>query len=508
VPETVLEARGLTMEFPGVKALDAVDFSLARGEVHALMGENGAGKSTLIKVLSGLYQPSAGRLEVGGRPLRPRSPRDAEAAGISTVHQEIDLIPSMSVADNIALGRQPTRLGFIRRRLVLERARRALARLELSLDVTKLLGDCSIALQQLVAIARALDIDARVLILDEPTSSLDAGETRELFRVVSLLKDQGLAVVFITHFLDHVDQIADRITVLRNGRRVGTWDKADLPRPALIEAMTGRTIASLEASVNAAAHAAAAGPAGEPLLDARGVARRRALAPVDVAVHAGETVGLAGLLGSGRSELARLLFGADARDAGTVRIAGTPVEGGSVRAAIREGVAMCPEDRKKDGLVLDLSARENIILALQARRGPLAPIAPAEQRRLADHYTAALRIKAPSIETPVRTLSVGNQQKVLLARWLAMQPRVLILDEPTRGIDVGAKAEIEALVADLKAQGLAIVFISAEIDELLRTCSRVLVLRDRTPVGELAGDALDEAAILRLIAAPTAGGAP
>lgn len=492
----LLAARGLVMAFPGVRALDRVDFELRPGEVHALLGENGAGKSTLIKVLSGVHRPAAGAIRVAGREFRPRTPRDAESGGVSTVFQEVDLIPTMTVAENICLGRQPTFLGLVRARAARGRARAALARLGLALDVSRTLADYPIGIQQMVAIARALDVDARVLILDEPTSSLDADETCELFRVMRALRSQGLGIVFVSHFLDQVYEISDRITVLRNGARVGSWRTSDLPKHALIEAMTGR---AFESARDPDRHRAAPVERGA-VLEFTNLGRARAIAPAGSSVCAGAALGLGGLLGSGRSELARLLFGADAPTSGEVRVEGTVIRGGSVRDAIAHGMAFTPEDRKAQGLVLDLSLRENIILALQARRGPLNPLRRAEQQRLADRYIRALAIKTPGPETPVRNLSGGNQQKVLLARWLATNPKILILDEPTRGIDVGARAEIEALIALQRAAGVAVVLISSELDELVRNCDRVLVLRDRRPIGELEGPQVNEATILSLIA--------
>ncbi len=491
-----LSVRGVVVDFPGVRALDRVDFDAHTGEIHALMGENGAGKSTLINVLSGLYPPREGTIHLDGREIRPRTPREAQAVGLSTVHQEIDLVPAMSVADNICLGRHPTRTGLIRQGATRRRAEAALASLGMYVDVSGSLGDHPIAVQQMVAIARAMDIDARVLILDEPTSSLDATETDHLFRVLQHLRDQGLCIVFVSHFLDQVYRLADRITVLRNGMKVGVWEVAALPKPALIEAMTGRTIE--REPQNTASGSTDAAP--EALLEVDGLGRRAVLAPTSLTVRAGESLGLAGLRGSGRTELARLIFGADAADEGQVRVGGARIPAGSVRDAIARGLAFTPEDRKAEGLVLDLSVRENILLAMQARRGALRPLRPPQQMQLADHYIRSLNIRTPDAETPVRNLSGGNQQKVLLARWLAVQPRVLILDEPTRGIDVGARAEIESLIARLRAEGLAIVLISSELDEIVRTCGRVLILRDRRTVGELEGTRITESAILAVIA--------
>jgi simple sugar transport system ATP-binding protein len=493
----VLEASGITKRFPGVTALDDVGFTARAGEVHALMGENGAGKSTLIKVLTGAHPRDAGRVALDGRPIDPRSPREAEAAGIATVYQEINLIPDLSVAENICLGRQPRRGGWIRWEALRGRARRALARLGLDLDVDRPLSSCSIAVQQLVAVARALDVPARVLILDEPTSSLDEREVEELFAIVRRLRAEGMAIVFVTHFLDQVYALCDRITVLRNGRRVGEFAAADLPRLELVSAMLGRPAREVQA---APSPAPAAPAGGEPVLAVRNFGRRQGVRPLDLQVGAGEVLGLAGLLGSGRSELARLLFGIDRPDSGEVRVAGRPAEIRSPGASLRRGFGFTPEDRKAQAILPNLSVRENLIVALQVRRGIWRRVPRAEQDRLTARFTAALGIKAGGPEQPIRTLSGGNQQKVVLARWLAIEPRLLILDEPTRGIDVGAQADLERLLARLRAEGLALIFISSEISELIRNSQRILVLRDRAKVAELSGAAVSEAAVMHAIA--------
>ena len=499
-PEPLLEARGLHMRFEAVSALKGVDFAVRAGEVHALMGENGAGKSTLIKCLTGVHRPSAGEIRVGGREVRFGSPRDAEGARIATVYQEVGLIPHMSVAENICLGREPVRElwpRLVRWGGVRERARAALARLGLNdLSVTRELSTCSVAVQQLVAIARALDVDARVLILDEPTSSLDRGECERLFVVLRRLRDQGLGVVFITHFLDQVDPIADRVTVLRDGRLVGVHDARSLSRAALVSLMVGREFESLPSGPAAGGEPGAAEGA---LLTARGIGREGALEHVDLSIGRGEAVGLAGLLGSGRTETARLLFGADRPDRGEMRLRGRPVRFGSPRAAIARGLALTPENRKAEGVLPSLSVRENIVLALRAKRGLLWRMSMAEQGRLADRFIAALGIKTPDAETPIGRLSGGNQQKALLARWFATDPELLILDEPTRGIDVAAKAEVLRAIDGMRRKGMSVVFISSELEEVVRTCGRIVVLRDRRSVAELAGDQVSESAVLNAV---------
>ncbi len=506
-PPPLLQARGLVKVFPGVRALDGVDFTLQAGQVHALMGENGAGKSTLIKALTGALRPDGGTILLNGRPQAFRSPLEAQHAGISTVYQEVNLIPNLSVAENLYLGRQPMRFGRIDRRAVRAGAERALERVGLRIDTARPLASCSIAVQQLVAIARALDVSARVLILDEPTSSLDAAEVRSLFNVIRRIQADGLGIVFITHFIDQVYAIADRITVLRNGRLVGEYAAANLPRVELVSRMIGKPVGSSaqgESSSTDKSFLSPAVAAGPPVISARGLARRHAVEAVDLDIHRGEVVGLAGLLGSGRTETARLLFGLDRMDAGEIRLGGRKAgrrgRFRSPRAAIRRGVAMLPEDRKSEGLIAELSVRENIVLALQARRGWLLPLRRRAQRRLADKYIRALNIATPTAEKPIGQLSGGNQQKAILARWLAVDPKLLILDEPTRGVDVGAKAEIERLIADLRGRGLAILFISAELEELARDCQRIVALRDRRKVGELAGPEVSESRIIALIA--------
>ncbi len=495
----LLQARGISKGFPGVQALDGVDFSVRRGEIHALMGENGAGKSTLIKVLTGVYPRDAGAVLCAGQPIDPRSPKAAEAVGISTVYQEVNLIPHLSVAENICLGREPMRLGMISWRAMARRATQALARLDLKLDVWQELSSCSIAVQQMVAIARALDTSAKLLILDEPTSSLDTREVAELFTVMRRLRDEGLGIVFVTHFLDQVYAVCDRITVLRDGRLVGTFATAELPRLQLVSKMVGKDIAEIKHAVADAAPKQT-GTSAVPLVEARQLGRSGSTRPMDFKIDKGEVIGLAGLLGSGRTETARLLFGVDRADTGEVLLDGNRLPLHSPRDAIRAGFAFTSENRKTEGIIPHLSVRENMILALQGSRGPWRALPRAAQREIADRYIAALGIKTPSPEQAISKLSGGNQQKVLLARWLANQPRLLILDEPTRGIDVGAKAEIEKLIASLCDQGMSILFISSELEEVARDCDRVYVLRDRAMVGELVGDQISEQSIMKMIA--------
>jgi galactofuranose transport system ATP-binding protein len=498
----VLQARGIHRGFPGVRALEDAGLCLRAGEVHALMGQNGAGKSTLIKVLTGVCAPEAGSIELDGKTVRPESPLDAQQLGISTVYQEVNLCPNLSVAENILAGRYPRhswwRGGGIDWAAVHGEARRVLASLQLDIDVTRLLSSYPVPIQQMVAIARATGIQARVLILDEPTSSLDEGEVRHLFAVMDRLRRRGMAILFVTHFLEQVYAIADRITVLRNGRFVGEYRPSELTRGALVAAMVGREIAA--AAGARAPHDAQEVTATEaPVLQARALCRKGQLQPTDLELRRGEIVGVAGLLGSGRTELARLLFGLDAADGGELLVNGERVTPGSPTETISRGLALCPEERKTDGLVADLSVRENIALALQARTGLTPCLSIREQREIAERYVTALGIKCASVDTPVGQLSGGNQQKVLLARWLATSPRLLILDEPTRGVDVAARQEIMNEIVRLAREGMSVLFISAEIEEVLRVANRVIVMRDRAKAGELPGGS-DEHAVYELIA--------
>lgn len=500
--QQLLEVRGLSKTFPGVKALDGVDFTVRKGEIHALMGENGAGKSTLIKALTGVYRRDAGEVRLEGQPVDAASPKAAESLGISTVYQEVNLIPHLSIAENICLGREPmTAFGTIRWREVTRRAQNALARVDLKIDVSRELSSCSIAVQHMIAIARALDVDAKLLILDEPTASLDAEEVEELFRVMRKLRDDGLGIIFVTHFLDQVYAVTDRITVFRDGRLVGEYPTTELPREQLIRCMIGKELSTLESIHDLdRRHAGRETQDFQTIFSAQGLGRKGSMAPFDLKIGRGEVVGLAGLLGSGRTEVARLLFGIDSADSGHVEVSGKRVSLNSPRQAMQAGFAFTPENRKIEGIIPHLSVRENIILAMQSSQGILRTIPRKTQLELAEHYIRTLGIKTPGPEQIVANLSGGNQQKVLLARWLANQPQVLILDEPTRGIDVGAKVEIERLISSLRAQGMAIIFISSELEEVVRTCQRVLVLRDRTKVGELSGSQLNEGTIMQTIA--------
>ena len=497
--DILLRGRGLTKAFFGTTVLDAVDIDIRAGEIHALLGENGAGKSTLVKILTGAYRRDAGLMRLAGAEVEPRTVAEAQAMGIGTVYQEVNLLENLTVAENLFLGRQPRRFGMIDRRRMAGQARELLARYGLSLDVEENLSAYSVAVRQIIAIALAVDLSGKVLFLDEPTASLDAREVEAIFAVLRQLRDRGLAIVIITHFLDQVYAIADRVTVLRNGRLVGSRRLAELPRRDLVTMMLGREL--LEETHHHAAPPAVEGP---PAFRFRGLGRRGSIAPFDLDLREGEVVGIAGLLGSGRSETAFLLFGIDRADSGTIEIDGRPVTFAAPQDAIAHRFGFCPEERKLDGIVADLSVRENIILALQARRGWARPLARREQGEIADRYIKALDIRPADPARPIKFLSGGNQQKAILARWLATDPRLLILDEPTRGIDIGAHAEIIRLIENLCAEGMALVVISSELEELVAYASRVVVLADRHHVRELRGAEVTTAAIMNAMAAAPA----
>ena len=488
----LLQLEAVSKRFVGVQALDAVDFELAAGEVHALLGENGAGKSTLIKLMTGALAMDAGRMRLDGGEIRPASPQAAQTAGISSVYQEVNLLPNLSVAHNLLLGREPRRFGCIDWRRLNADAKRILVRFGLDLDVRRSLGSYSIAVQQLVAIARGIEGSARVLVLDEPTASLDAGEVALLFRIIGELKAAGIGIVFITHFLDQVYAVSDRITVLRNGRRLGTYATPELPRSELIALMLGRELQAVERAAAKDAPAAA----GSVAVELDGVAAANGLKDASFAARAGESVGLAGLLGSGRTEVCELMFGLAAITGGSLRVFGRDAQFRAPADAVRAGLALCPEDRRAAGIFGILSVRENIVIALQARRGWRRPLKREDQQRLTRQAIADLGIVCPDSEAVAETLSGGNQQKLILARWLAIEPRILVLDEPTRGIDIGAHAEIIRLIRRLRDQGLSVIVASSELDELIAFSDRVVVMRELAAVAELAGDAIDEPAIL------------
>ena len=494
----VLEMRGICKYFPGVRALQDVDFTLRRGEIHALMGENGAGKSTLIKVLTGVYPKDGGTVHIEGvdGPAVIRSPQDAQNAGISTVYQEITLCPNLSVAENMYIGR--TKGAVTNWRTMNSGAGKILKSLGIPASPRQQLGSCSIAVQQMVAIARAVDMECKVLILDEPTSSLDEQEVQKLFGLMRDLRAKGVGIIFVTHFLEQVYEVCDRITVLRDGQLVGEYVIEDLPRVKLVSKMLGKELDDMADIKGESGGVAVGGEA--PVLEARGLCSSAGIKPFDFSIRKGEVNGFTGLLGSGRSECVRAIFGADHVTGGTVKMDGREVKIKKPLDAMKQGIGYLPEDRKGDGIVGDLSVRENIILAYQVMKGFFHPVSRAQAETFADNYIKLLEIKTASADTPIKSLSGGNQQKCILARWLLTEPKYLILDEPTRGIDIGTKIEIQKLVLRLAEQGTSVTFISSEIDEMLRTCSRLIVMRDRKAVGQLSGEDLTQTKIMATIA--------
>lgn len=492
----IIRLEGIFKSFPGVQALENVDFCLKRGEIHALVGENGAGKSTLIKVMTGVERFDDGKITFEGKETVIKSPEHAQNIGISTVYQEVNLCSNLSVAENLLLGREPNKVGCIDWKAMNIRAKQIMQELDVDIDVTQPLGAFSTAIQQITAIARALEISSvKILILDEPTSSLDAHETDLIFQVMRKLRKNGVGIIFITHFIKQVYEVSDRITVLRNGKLVGTYDSAAIKTIELIAKMIGRSLAEYdemhksEYKNNQTA----------TLLETRELGRTGSVEPFDFVLHAGEVVGLAGLLGSGRTEVAKILFGIDEPDSGDMIIGGQPIKKHSPLESIVHGLSLCPEDRQEAGIVGDLTVRENIILAMQARLGWFKFLSKPKQYEIADKYIEMLNISTPSSDQLVKNLSGGNQQKVILARWLATDPKLLILDEPTRGIDVGTKAEIQKMVINLASEGMGCVFISSELEEVMRTSHRIVVMRDREKVTEFPGE-VGEREIMRAMA--------
>ena len=495
--KSVLEMRNIHKSFPGVRALQKVDFTLCEGEIHALMGENGAGKSTLIKVLTGVYEKDEGEIYLKGqdKPVVIKAPHDAQDLGISTVYQEITLCPNLTVAENMYIGRGNGKMTNWKK--MNADAGRILENLGIPAKATQQLSDCSIAIQQMVAIARAVDMDCKVLILDEPTSSLDESEVKKLFGLMRDLKSRGVGIIFVTHFLDQVYEVCDKITVLRDGQLVGEYVIEDLPRVKLVAKMLGKELDDMEDIKD---ETKAYTGASEHVFEAEGLQSDAGIKPFDFYIKKGEVNGFTGLLGSGRSECVRAIFSADKVIAGTIKKNGKQVKISKPLDAMKNGIAYLPEDRKMDGIVGDLSVRDNIILAAQVLRGFFRPFSKAEANKFADEYIKLLEIKTASADTPIKSLSGGNQQKVILARWLLTHPEYLILDEPTRGIEIGTKVEIQKLVLKLASEGMSVTFISSETDEMLRTCSRLIVMRDRRVVGELSGDDLNQVKVMETIA--------
>lgn len=493
----VLQMKNIHKSFPGVRALQGVDFTLRKGEVHALMGENGAGKSTLIKVLTGVYSKDEGQIFIEGKEVSIHSPQEAQKNGISTVYQEITLCPNLSVAENMYIGRSDEI--YQNWKKMNTEADKILQSLDIPAKATQQLSSCSLAVQQMVAIARAVDTDCKVLILDEPTSSLDEQEVEKLFKLMRDLKGRGVGIVFVTHFLDQVYEICDRITVMRDGQLVGEFEIETLPRVQLVSKMLGKELDDL--SDIQGEYSTYENQEGEaPVFEAEGLSSDAGIRPFDFHIKKGEVNGFTGLLGSGRSESVRAIFGADRILGGSVKVNGRPVKIKKPIDAMKNGIAYLPEDRKRDGIVGDLSVRDNILLAQQVLRGFLKPFSKAEADKIADEYIKLLSVKTASADTPIKSLSGGNQQKVILARWLLTHPEYLILDEPTRGIDVGTKVDIQKLVLKLASEGMSVTFISSELDEMLRTCSRLIVMRDGRMVGELSGEDLNQNKVMNTIA--------
>ncbi len=492
MPENILEMKGIEIQFPGVKALDGVDFSLRAGEVHALLGENGAGKSTLIKCLTGVNHKDAGTILYDGKEITPTSPQNAIEMGISTVFQEINLCPNLTVAENIFVGRRE-----FKHKVINAKAVELMKRFHLDIDVTRPLSYYSTAIQQMVSIARAVNINAKILILDEPTSSLDENEVQLLFAVMRELKAEGLGIIFITHFLDQIYAISDRMTILRNGKLVGTYDIGEINKLQLVTLMVGKDMQNIFDL-----HPADVAEDAPVMLNAEHIGAPGAVSDISLNVKKGELVGFAGLLGSGRTETAQMIFGANHVTSGKITLNGKQTEIKKPFDAIMGGVAFCPEDRKRDGIVGDLSVRENIMLAVQAKRGFMHPLSRAEQNELAEKYIKALSIATPDAEKKIGELSGGNQQKVIVARWMATQPDLLILDEPTRGIDVGAKAEIQRLMLEMCGDGVSVIFISSELEEVIRCSNRIVIMREGKKAGELSGpfDGNTQSRILQIIA--------
>jgi monosaccharide-transporting ATPase len=505
--EPLLRMEGITKVFSGAVALDGVGLVLERGEVHALVGENGAGKSTLIKIMTGAYRRDGGRVWLEGREVNFHSPEDAQAEGVVAVYQEVNLLTFRTVAENIFLGREPRKLGLIDWKRMNAEAGDVLRRLGLDIDPRATLGSLNIALRQMVAIARGVSFGAKVVVLDEPTSSLTEHEVSILYDVIRRLKAEGVGVVYISHRFDELYTVCDRVTVLRDGKFVATRPLAGLEKIDLVCLMLGKQREELQKRGATAfgEHQAGQSADAAPLLRAENLTRGRKLNSVTLDAGRGEIVGMAGLLGSGRTETARAVFGADPVDEGTVYLEGRPLKLGAPRDAIEAGVAFLSEDRKAEGIIPELSVRENLTLAALPALSKLGVVSRAEQDAVVERFMKRLGIKASSAEQKIRELSGGNQQKVLLARWLCKNPKFLILDEPTRGIDIGAKGEIQALINELAESGLGVLMISSELEELVEGSSRVVVMRDGRAVAELRRPDISQDKIIRAMAEGTEG---
>ena len=494
----LLEIKGISKAFPGVQALKDVDLAVGYGEVHALMGENGAGKSTLIKVLTGVYRRDAGEIIFEGRPISPATAAQAQHLGISTIYQELNLVPFLSVCENIHIGREPKARGLIDWKAVKRESREILADMGLDdVDVEEPLHRQSVAVQQMVALARAVSVDARLLVMDEPTSSLSEGEIKTLFRVIQSLKQKRISVIFISHKMDEVQEICDKVTILRDGSLVGEYPVEDLTKLEMVSLMIGRDASSVFEKKKSASDGL---DGSQVVLSAKRVTRGHRTRQIDIDIRSGEILGVAGLLGSGRTEFARILFGADRPDSGEIAIRERPVAMKSPRDAIAMGLGFCSENRKEEGIFPNMSVMENMTMAVLPGLSRCGVLSGKAQRRIAETYIAKMKITTSGLNQTMKELSGGNQQKVLLARWLCKEPILMILDEPTRGIDLGGKSEIESIVAELADQGVAILMISSEIEELIRSCDRIAVLSEGRKVGELAAREISEDRLVQLIA--------
>ncbi len=494
--ETLLEIEGLEKSFPGVHALKGVRLRVQKGEVHALMGENGAGKSTLIKVLTGIYQKNGGTIRFDGEEINVRTPMEANEKGISTIYQELNLVPFQTVYENLFLGREPlSRYGQIDRKKMIAEARKILNELGVSIDVTRPLGKYSTAVQQMVAIARAVSINAKLVIMDEPTSSLDSKEVQVLYRIIRQLKSAGISVIFISHKLDEIFEICDRMTIFKDGEYVGDYDIQEIDQLRLVSLMVGRDMAKLERTKREYGFSDM-----KPIAELKNIRQGMRLNGINLDIRQGEVVGLAGLLGSGRTEIAQILFGSVMPDEGEIFWLGEKAPIHSPADAIRRGMGFCTEDRKTEGIIPHLSVRENMTIALLPRLQTFGFVKTKKQNAIVKNYIDRLKIKTPSPDQAICNLSGGNQQKVLLARWMCMNPKLMILDEPTRGIDVGAKAEIEDLIRELSSGGISVLMISSEIAELERNCDRIIVIRDGKVTGELTGEEISQNSIMEMIA--------
>ena len=494
--EVLLDIKGLEKTFPGVRALKGVNLTVNKGEIHALMGENGAGKSTLIKVLTGIYQKNGGTICFDGEEINARTPIEANEKGISTIYQELNLVLFQTVYENLFLGREPrTKFGSIDRKAMISEAKRILEELGIEIDVTRPLKNYSTAIQQMVAIARAVSINAKLVIMDEPTSSLDTHEVQVLFRIIRQLKSKGISVIFISHKLDEIFEICDRLTVFKDGEYVGDYDIGELNQLKLISLMVGKDTVELERNKQGYEFANA-----KVIAEMKDIRQGMRLNGINIEIKQGEVVGLAGLLGSGRTELAQVLFGSGMPDNGEIFWWGEKAGIHSPADAIKKGMGFCTEDRKTEGIIPHLSVRENITIALLPKLNSFGFVKTKEQDEIVRSYIDRLKIKTPTPEQAICNLSGGNQQKVLLARWMCMNPKLMILDEPTRGLDVGAKAEIEQLIQEFSKSGISVLMISSEIAELERNCDRIIVMREGRVIGELAGDQISQDKVMETIA--------